>query len=85
MHARITVKIPVVAAWMSFLCAHVSRLGTGLTLQVVTIATEETDGYKRFMAAAEHFDIQVEVYASVHVNPRSVISSVNFCLIKTGR
>ena len=33
----------------------------GLRLKVVTIATDETDGYKRFMRSAKMFDIDVEV------------------------
>ena len=45
----------------------------GLELQVVTIATEETDGYKRFMSAAGHFDIQVEVKQEAVQVPASFI------------
>jgi hypothetical protein len=33
----------------------------GLRLKVVTIATNETDGYKRFMRSTQMFDIDVEV------------------------
>lgn len=33
----------------------------GLDLQVVTVATEETDGFKRFMNSAKYYDIPVEV------------------------
>jgi len=32
-----------------------------LRLQVVTIATEKTDGYHRFMRSAQLFDLNVEV------------------------
>ena len=32
-----------------------------LRLKVVTIATNETDGYKRFMRSAKMFDLDVEV------------------------
>lgn len=32
-----------------------------LDLQVVTVATEETDGFKRFMQSASHFNLSVEV------------------------
>ena len=32
-----------------------------LRLKVVTIATNETDGYKRFMRSAKNFDLDVEV------------------------
>lgn len=32
-----------------------------LRLQIVTIATEETDGYHRFMRSARLFDLNVEV------------------------
>ena len=34
---------------------------SGLDLQVVTVATEETDGFKRFMNSAKYYDIPVEV------------------------
>lgn len=33
----------------------------GLTLQVITVATEETDGFKRFMSSAQYYGISVEV------------------------
>ena len=32
-----------------------------LTLQIVTVATDETDGYARFMQSAKDFGLQVEV------------------------
>lgn len=32
-------------------------------LQVVTVATEETDGYRRFMDSAERFNLSVQVSA----------------------
>ena len=32
-----------------------------LRLQIVTIATEETDGYHRFMRSVRLFDLNVEV------------------------
>ena len=33
----------------------------GLALQVVTVATEKTDGFKRFMSSAQYYGISVEV------------------------
>ena len=36
-----------------------------LKLQVVTIATDETDGFKRFMRSAKIFDLDVEVCVCV--------------------
>lgn len=48
--------------------AHVICIGLLITLcaddlrlQIVTIATEETDGYHRFMRSARLFDLNVEV------------------------
>ena len=37
-----------------------------LKLRVVTIATSETDGYKRFMRSAKLFDLNVEVCVQVN-------------------
>lgn len=37
-----------------------------LHLHVLTVATEETDGYKRFIDSANHYDIKVEVYWIMH-------------------
>ena len=48
--------------------AHVICIGLLITLcaddlrlQIVTIATEETDGYHRFMRSVRLFDLNVEV------------------------
>lgn len=37
-----------------------------LRLQIVTIATEETDGYHRFMQSARLFDLNVEVMFTIN-------------------
>lgn len=41
-------------------CLMIGHVG-GLELQVVTVATEETDGFRRFAKSAKHFNINVEV------------------------
>ena len=38
-----------------------------LSLQVVTVATDETDGFKRFMESAKHHNINVEVWSLISV------------------
>lgn len=42
-------------------------LGDELRLQVVTVATSETDGYERFMRSARLFDLDVEVSFTVYI------------------
>ena len=43
-----------------------SCLHAGLDLQVITVATEETDGFKRFISSAKHFNINVEVQPEIN-------------------
>ena len=48
----------------------------GLQLKVVTIATNETDGFQRFMRSAEMFDIDVEVGGAFSLAPPPVTCDV---------
>lgn len=43
------------------LCEYFYLLGNKDRLQVVTVATSETDGYTRFMRSAKHLNLEVEV------------------------
>ena len=48
-----------------FLLSNMSRSETinkNYRLKVITVATEETDGYLRFMRSAKLFDLDVEVH-----------------------
>ena len=43
--------------------AVLAEAAANYRLQVVTVATEKTDGYRRFMDSAERFNLSVQVSA----------------------
>ena len=52
-----------------------------LRLKVVTIATNETDGYKRFMRSAKMFDIDIEVIPPLSpLSPALLFTLVCVCV-----
>ncbi|CAJ0581474.1 unnamed protein product, partial [Mesorhabditis spiculigera] len=56
MHLSAAISIPLL--WLSF----ASCIQEPPEVLVVTVATEETDGLKRLLRSAYHYDIQIQVY-----------------------